>query len=474
TMEPDAGELLHQGVDLSGRDVVMGLSSKVSDIEIEIFQDLMEEIQPDLVGFSLRSITMSAAARLTDALRQRTNAPVVWGGIGPTLEPHRALKSADLACRGEGEGAIVDLAGAVDEGKNDFSGIHNLWGRDTEGNVAFENPPRKLITNLDSLPFADMSSENKYTIDDDMLVREETAISNFDFLYEIASSRGCPFACTYCCNETLHRLYQGQPRVRRRSPEHVVEELKRAGREHRIERVNFQDDVFSLRPSWLEDFSQLYPQSIQAPFWCYIHPSGLKEGTLKQLREGGLKWATLGIQSGSPRILEDIYGRKSQRDAILETARELRRLGVDVNVDIITNNPLETLDDCRETLRVLVDLPKGVRLNAGLSKLTVFPNTRIAEIMENTPRPSRPLQPNHEAFNILYLAARQSFVPGEALMAISRNSSLMTHPGLLRPLLWPARVRRSLVSAVRGAPRVIKKMTPDPLWEALRQVLRRS
>ena len=39
--------------------------------------------------------------------------PVVWGGSGPTLEPDLCIKDTDLVCVGEGEQAIVDLAGAV-------------------------------------------------------------------------------------------------------------------------------------------------------------------------------------------------------------------------------------------------------------------------------------------------------------------------------------------------------------------------
>ncbi|HUT24998.1 MAG TPA: radical SAM protein [Sumerlaeia bacterium] len=465
-------EMLHEGVDLLGRDTVMSISAPVSETERRLLANLIRELAPDLIAFSLRSVTLAVAAALTRDVKARCQTPVVWGGIGPTLEPDRCLQACDLVCRGEGEGAIVDLARALDGGAS-WEAIPNLWGKRGGGRPAFRNPPRPLIRDLDALPYLDTSPEGKYTIENDAVIRKDPAISNFELLYETSSTRGCPFACTYCCNEALRHLYEGQPPVRRRSVDHVVGELVAARGAHAIDRVNFQDDVFSMDRKWLAEFCERYKREVGLPFWCYVHPQGLHAETLTMLRDAGMHWATLGIQSGSRRVLEQVYGRNSQREAIIGTARQLIGLGVDVNVDIMTNNPLETDRDCRDTLQLLVDLPRGARLNGGLSKLSVFPATRIIEILNDTPRPTGPLAANRDAYNVLYLLSRQSRAPGQLLVTMSRWRWLMTRPALLRTLLWPVRLRAALAHVRRSFPLWLKRRLPPPLWNAMRSVKNR-
>jgi len=465
-------EMLHEGVDLLGRDTVMSISAPVSETERRLLVNLIRELAPNLIAFSLRSVTLAVAATLTRDIKARLRTPVIWGGIGPTLEPDRSLQACDLVCRGEGEGAIVDLARALDRGES-WDGIPNLWGKRGGGCPAFRNPPRPLFRVLDALPYMDTSPQGKYTIENDVVIRDDPAISNFELLYEISSTRGCPFACTYCCNEALQRLYEGQPPVRRRSVDHVVGELVAARAVHPINRVNFQDDVFSIDRKWLTEFCERYKQEVGLPFWCYVHPQGLHTETLAMLRDAGMHWATLGIQSGSRRVLEQIYGRRSQREAIIDTARQLIGLGADVNVDVITNNPLETDQDCRDTLQLLVDLPCGARLNGGLSKLSVFPATRIIGILNDTARPTGPAAANHEAYNVLYLLSRQPHAPGKRLVTMSRRRWLMARPALLRTLLWPVRLRAALTHVRRFFPPWAKRRLPPPLWNAMRSMKKR-
>ena len=464
--------LLHESIDLCGRDTVMSISAPITDRERDLFSSLVAELQSDLIGFSLRSISISAAALLSRDLRQRfPNTPILWGGIGPTLEPERCLQHCDAVCVGEGEEALGDLARALDE-KTPWSGIANLWGNARAGQPAFRNAPRPLIHDLDALPWPDISPDGKFTIDENTLIRNDPAVSNFETLYETTSSRGCPFSCSFCCNEALHRLYAGQPRVRRRGPGNVIDEILAARRTHRFDRLIFQDDVFCMNTKWLKDFCARYQAQVGLPFYCYVYPVGFTDENLRMLREAGLHWTTLGIQSGSRHILEKVYKRRDHREAVLDAARRLDALGIQVTIDIITNNPLETDNDCRDTLQLLLALPPGIQFNGGLSKLSLFPATEIETILRDLPRPSAAHAPNHESYNILYLLSRQSLLPGRFLLAISRARWLMRRPTLLRPLLWPARSLDTL-SAQRRAflPRLkntVKRVLPTPLWNTLR------
>ena len=43
--------------------------------------------------------------------------------------------------------------------------------------------------------------------------------------YLTLPSRGCPFACTYCVNNTLNKMYPTEKAVRSRSADNVIAEL---------------------------------------------------------------------------------------------------------------------------------------------------------------------------------------------------------------------------------------------------------
>jgi radical SAM superfamily enzyme YgiQ (UPF0313 family) len=66
----------------------------------------------------------------------------------------------------------------------------------------------------------------------------------------------------------------------------------------------------------------------------------------------------IGIQSGSERTLRECYNRRVTAKQMLEAAREIVDLGVGLTVDVIAFNPLETEEDYRATLDLMLKLPR--------------------------------------------------------------------------------------------------------------------
>lgn len=348
--------------------------------------------------------------------------------------------------------AIVDFADAIGSSA-DTSHISNIWARN--GSKVCKNPPRPLIQELDMLPFPDYSPENKY------LIEKETVAENCGFAdstgpYEIMTARGCPFACSFCANELIHALYPGQQYVRRRSVSNVISELKTAKSTYgpSMAYVNFFDDLFTLQQKWLEEFADRYPSEVGLPFWCYTHPSAATPEMLALLKRAGVHRITSGVQSGSERILRDVYYRRTSRQQIISMAEHLQRLGIRHDFDIITNNPLETDDDCHETLDLLLRLPTPVRLNDGVIKLYLYPNTEIARKLDMPPGLCKVDEKRYAFFNRLYvLAQSQRLRP--VIRFLSRRRFLRAHPRLLHVLLL-VRVlkRRFWILLDRHAPRL--------------------
>jgi len=429
----EPGSFHHVMVDEFGKRLVLGWSPTPEDKQIRAFIECVDEMRPDLVGISLTTVALQASIAITRAVRkQLPSVPAVWGGIEPTIEPERCLEHADMVCMGEGEEVMVELCDRLDSNR-DYADVRNLWVK-RDGEIV-RNPLRPLVADLDNLPFPDYSPEHNILLEEGM--RREYGFDVYDNEYDSMTARGCPFACTFCCNSQLHKLYPGQPRVRRRSVRNVIEELRQAKERFGIEYVRFNDDVFTDDVEWLEEFARQYREHVGLPFWCNTHPAYSDLDALRFIKEAGVHSVTMGIQSGSERILRQFYARPTKSEKIIETAATMARIGISANYDIITNNPFETDDDCRDTFDLLLSLPKPMRLNGGMTELSLFPNTRIARMVEEQSPP--PVDGRmFDFWNRMYLLTQHTyrFVPRNLLRAMSRSRLLRNNPWLLRPFLW--------------------------------------
>jgi len=71
--------------------------------EYDALADELDKFGPDAIGLSVISLSIPEAIKTTQFLRTRFNLPILWGGVGVTLEPEIAIRTADLVCVGEGE-----------------------------------------------------------------------------------------------------------------------------------------------------------------------------------------------------------------------------------------------------------------------------------------------------------------------------------------------------------------------------------
>lgn len=347
-----------------------------TETEYELLRDLFVERKPRAVGIGLRSFAFETAKRITAIAREAADPLVVWGGIHPTLMPGECIETADVVCVGEGEGPMVDIMEALAAGEK-ISDIPNLWVRD--GQDIVRNPPRPLIQDLDSLPFPVTGNRNKYTIDQDMIqARDDYLGSDSKFTYCLAGSRGCPFNCDYCGNSALRKVYKGLGSyVRKRSCESVLAEIEHARSLLEINGIAFQDEIFSHDREWGLRFLLQYRERIGLPFMVSLHPKTIDAGSAALFRETGLASAHFGVQSGSERCRREYYHRPETNQDVLNAAMAFKKLKTMTIHDFIFDNPYEDEEDLKQTLELMLALPRPHNLN--LLSLCFFPRTRITE-----------------------------------------------------------------------------------------------
>jgi radical SAM superfamily enzyme YgiQ (UPF0313 family) len=365
------------GIDRRGRPYSHACHEPVSARELELLRQEIERIRPDLIGMTVNTPLRTQHTGVTRFLKSFSAAPVVWGGYDPTVNPEQCLEICDYACIGEGDTTILELAECVDRGKA-FDQVRNLAYR-RDGRPVF-NPRAPLVRDLDSVPWRDNEPENKYFIEDGR-IEENYAVPNDRPAgsYQTMTARGCPYSCTYCCEASLKSLYSGERFLRRRSPESCVDELAQAKARFNLSEIVFEDEIFGMDLKWLSAFVPLYRAKVNLPFIAYIYPARNVETLLPLLKQAGLKFCCVALESGSARINRFVFNRVFDRELFLKTIRLCRKLRLYFYTDVITYNPYEEERDLEDTLDVLLDM--GGRFELCINKLFVLPGTRLAERM---------------------------------------------------------------------------------------------
>jgi radical SAM superfamily enzyme YgiQ (UPF0313 family) len=302
---------------------------------------MAREFQPDVAGYSV----ITGSQRYYLDLNRQIKAELpgvlsVFGGPHPTFFPEMVSEEGvDGICRGEGEGALVELVDTLAGGGPDaVSGVDN-WSFRRNGDV-ISNPVRPYTADLDSLPFPDRA-----------LVYERDPITARSKIKHFLTGRGCPYNCTYCFNHALSEIYGGKgKRFRQRSVDHVIEEVQWVRDHYPLEFVVFVDDTFVLSKEWLAEFAEKYARRIGLPFFCNTRANLVTAEQVNLLKEAGCHCASMGIETGDDRIRNELLKRRMSTEQILEAARLFHEGGLLFTTTNMIGLPTSTLDNDFETL----------------------------------------------------------------------------------------------------------------------------
>jgi len=344
----------------------------------------------DLVGISAMSNHFDNAIHITGFLRKHLpHIPIIWGGIHPTIRPVECLEYADMVCIGEGEISLYELADEMSKGNSwESISIPGIYKRQDKGPFLAGT----IVNNIDELPLPLYDIKNLFILYRGEVLRlDSTLLEKCLTYYRTLFSRGCPYACTYCCNNAIRRLHSGKYKVRWRSVNNMINELKEAiNLMPHLKKIVLADDSFLTQPTELiENFAEQYREKIGLPFEILSIPRSVSDYKLKLLFEAGLCSIGIGIQSGSPRISKDLYRRPESIEDILLVDECIKRVvketkkKVSVRYDFILDNPWEDEQDILDSIHLSMKLRKasysGWRCNLILFSLKFYPGTDLYE-----------------------------------------------------------------------------------------------
>jgi len=367
-----------------------GLGSDVSFLypySNSVLEQLVEKCsKSDLIGLSLMTCHLDNAVLITNYLRKHLTCPIIWGGIHPTIRPFECIKYADMVSIGEAELSLSALLTEMSDGKS-WKSI-SIPGIVKSGDDSKKLVPGPILEELSELPQPDYDFNDQYILykDNQIIPLAKEIFSRCMYgIYRIATTRGCPYSCAYCCNNALNKIYCRKLPLRHRPIIDVIKELKIAKKDFiGIREIVITDDAFFAQPQErLVKFASEYKKKINLPFSVLTTPATFTLTNARILGDAGLYAAAIGIQSACLRTRKEIFKRYdkleqvlSVGDVISQIAKETKKT-IFMRYDIILDNPWESDADLEESIRFILKLKRPVELT--LFSLTFYPGTELYE-----------------------------------------------------------------------------------------------
>lgn len=287
-------------------------------------------------------LRMREAAFAMCAAAKKSGATVIVCGPDATDHaPQYFDAGAAFVIHGEGEATLGELLDHL-SGKNALAleQIRGLSYLQAPGQIK-RTPPRPNMADLDALPMPawDLVDIERY--------RHVWFSRHHYFSLNMVTTRGCPYRCNWCAKPTWGHRYQA------RSPENVFQELLYLRRYAQPDHIWFMDDIFGLKPGWIEEFSDLVQRHhVVTAFKCLLRADLVQESTAFALKRAGCATVWMGVESGSQKILDAMDKNLILRD--IEAATHcLKAQGIRAGFFIQFGYPGETYEDIRATIRML-------------------------------------------------------------------------------------------------------------------------
>jgi len=293
----------------------------ISDDEVA---RLARDYGPEVIGFSVKSATVSSSARLSRCLKKECgNTLLIAGGPHITLYHEEFLRENDHFDFLFLGGAEISLPRFLKKLKN----------KEIEGTRLQRQEP---LDDLDSLKFP--SYDFFCPKPTDALLKEK---------YPLITSRGCPFKCTFCTVPFISGA-----RWHGRTPENVINELKYAKDKHGIKRFEIVDDNFTFNIKRAKAISSLIIKEKLGLSWSC--PNGIKVAPLDEelaglMKEAGCDEVSVGIESADEEVFKVLKKGVTLND-IEKSIGILKKAGMKVRGFFIIGLPGDNLQKLDKSL----------------------------------------------------------------------------------------------------------------------------
>lgn len=325
----------------------------------EQFKKDLEEFRPDYLVLNVASTTLENDLSVLEIAKEiLPNIITIAKGAHfltsntDVLYKYRAL---DLVVVGEAEETLKEIL----KGKP-YPEIKGLCYRD--GFVAKYTGKRHFIKNLDKIPFP-----ARHLVDNNLFRRPD----NNKVQAVIKVSRGCPFHCFFC----LATPVSGS-KVRVRSVENIVAEIRECVEKYKIKNFLFWSDVFNFDREWTMELCQAIIDSGLKITWSSNTRADTADREMAELMyESGCRLVSIGVESGSQYILDKI-GKQLTIDDIRNTVKVFKKAKIKIYNYFVIGLPWDDEISVEQTIRFAIQLDSDF---ISFYTATPLPGTRFSK-----------------------------------------------------------------------------------------------
>jgi radical SAM superfamily enzyme YgiQ (UPF0313 family) len=332
-----------------------------------LIRDLLIDRRPALIGLSCTTSSFLDAVRIALLAKQALpGVKAVFGG--PHVSALREKLFADypamdFAVVGEGEEALAELAACDGD---DPSGIRGIIYREKAGGAARFTGYREKGVELDSLPFPAYEKLSGFPDAYKLPIFNYPRTPNTSCI----SSRGCPYACSYCDRSVFRRTF------RYNSAEYLYEHLRYLRERFGIRHINFYDDQFTFNRKRVEAFTgMMIDRPLGMTFNCAVRAEHIDETLVRRMKSAGCWMMSLGIETGDETLLAQ-HRQNPDLGQLAGKIRMIKRAGIRTKGLLMIGLPGETEETIRHSKEYVFSLPID---DFNLAKFTPFPGSPIYE-----------------------------------------------------------------------------------------------
>ena len=323
------------------------------------------------------TVNMSGTVNIANRLKKENiQIPVCVVGSHVQALPYQVLKeenSIDMICTNEGVYTLWNLL------KEDLS-LDNIQNLTNVKGLGFRidgephlNTPEKIVPQnrmdidlpgyaWDLLPYKDKPLDLYRAHFWHAEYKHENR-TPFAALY---TSLGCQFKCSFCMINILNRdnndeigVASNYSKMRFWSPEFIIKEFDKLV-SMGVKTLRISDEMFLLNRRYYVPLCNLIKErgyGDKLSMWAYSRIDTIKRPeNLKLIREAGIKWLCLGIESADKKVRLEVTKGKFEDVDITKIVKSVHDADIDIIANYLVGLPGDTQESMQKTLDLSLEL----------------------------------------------------------------------------------------------------------------------
>lgn len=317
-----------------------GLEAKINDYSQNgDYEADLKEFNPDYLVVNIATPTLEHDLEAVKKAKEICpNVVTIAKGAAFLTLADRIIKEhneLDFGILGEAENTLKEIL--EEKPKAEILGLYYKENDEVKftGN-------RPFIEDLDSLPFP-----ARHLVDNNIYRRPD----NNKVQATIKVSRGCPFHCFFCLATPVSGA-----KVRRRSPENIVAEIKECVEKYNIKNFLFWSDIFNIDKEWTMKLCQAIIDSGLKITWSANTRADTADLEMAEMMyKSGCRLVSIGVESGSQYMLEKM-GKKITLNDVRRTVKVFKKAKIRIYNYFVIGLPWETEETVEETIKFAIEL----------------------------------------------------------------------------------------------------------------------